>query len=464
MTIWYPDPAALQHPLHTGLATAIAQAISAGTLQSGQQLPTHRKMAERLGLSVHTVSKAYEALRRQNLIDGHVGRGSYVVDPDVSNAQPFSLHTEDQDGFDLSISRPVFSTLHVDRFQQALTRLPVDLDPSMFLSCRPNVGHRSHREAGVTWLSACGLDTSPDRIIMTNGVSHGMSAALSALTRPGDTVLSDNVTHHLLVSGCAYLGLNLVGLTTDEHGICPETLDKYCHEKDAKVLFLFPSLASPTAVLMPESRRRALVRIAQKHDLFIVENDAFGPLVADQTVPVSALLPKRSIYLTSFTKCTVSGLRAGYMVAPEHLLPALTGRIVFFGWAATPLMCELASRWVLDGTALELAAWQQAELTKRYEIATQALQGMTWSGHASGLHIWLTLPAGWTTNSFVAYARALKIAVAPDTPFLTPKTPSRAAVRISLGSIQDLGRFKQAFELLAGILSHPHEALSPLPY
>lgn len=464
MTIWYPDPTTLQHPLHASLASAIANAISEGELQNGEQLPTHRNMAERLGLSIHTVSKAYDTLRRQNLIDGHVGRGSYVLDPNLTNNQPFKLKSEKRDGFDLSISRPAFNKLHVDRFQQALAALPNELDPSIYLSCRPNIGHEQHRIAGVKWLSVCGVETTAEHIIMTNGVCHGMSAALSALTRPGDTVLSDDITHHLVVAGCSYLGLNLVGLRTDEFGICPAALETYCREKEAKVLYLLPSLTNPTAGMMPEERRRALVEVARKYDLYIIENDAFGPVVANRPVPVTSLAPERSIYLTSFSKCTVPGLRAGYLVAPDHLLPALTGRIVVFGWMATPLLCELASRWVLDGTALELAMWQRSELEKRYDIAKQALQHMQWNGSPSGLHIWLKLPTGWTTSSFVAHARELKIALAPDTPFLTSKTPSPNAVRVSLGSIQDLERFKQAMELLAGILNRPYEALPQLAF
>ena len=364
MTIWLPDPSTLNSPLHSSLALAIAKAISDGKLPKGTQLPTHRKMAEELGLSVHTVSKAYESLRRQRLIDGQVGRGSYVLDQDISNDQPFLLSSERGRGFDLSISRPAFSQYHAELFQQALVDLPQDLDPSYYLACRPNVGHDAHRAAGVKWLQGCGLDTPADQIIMTNGVSHGMSAALSALTRPGDTVVSSRITHHLLVSGCSYLGLNLAGIDADEDGILPDALDRYCIENSVKVLFLLPSLANSTAEMMPAERRLDLIRVARKHDLHIIENDAFGPVAEDRPVPVAALAPERTIYLTTFTKCTVSGLRAGYMAVPKHLLPALLGRIVVFGWMATPLMCEIATRWVQDGTALELVRWQRRALAE----------------------------------------------------------------------------------------------------
>lgn len=464
MTIWLPDPSSLTSPLHASLTLAIAKAISDGTLPKGTQLPTHRRLAEELGLSVHTVSKAYESLRRQRLIDGQVGRGSYVLDPGQPNDQPFQLSSERGSGFDLSISRPVFSQQHAARFEEALKDLPNGLDPSYYLSCRPNVGHDAHRAAGSQWLKLCGLEVPADRIIMTNGVSHGMSAALSALTRPGDKVVSDRITHHLLVSGCSYLGLNLVGLETDADGIRPDALDRYCREHSPKVLFLLPSLANSTAGMMPEERRRELVELARRYDMYIIENDAFGPVAADRPVPVTALAPERSIYLTTFTKCTVSGLRAGYMAAPEHLLPALTGRIVVFGWMATPLMCELATRWVLDGTAEELAVWQRHALAERYHMALEKLQQWRWLGHPSALHIWLPLTDGWSTGSFVSYARELKVSVAPDAPFLTPNTPPQNAVRVSLGSIQDMGRFHQALDLLAGMLSHPPEGVAPFTY
>lgn len=464
MTIWFPNPDTLTSPLHVSLAQAIAKAISDGRLPKGAQLPTHRKMAEKLNLSVHTVSKAYDSLRRQRLIDGQVGRGSYVLDPDTANDQPFKLSSDRDGGFDLSISRPTFSHEHVERFQQALKDLPEGLDPSYFLSCRPNAGHDAHRAAGVKWLSHCGLDATAERIIMTNGVSHGMSAALSALAHPGDTVVTGKMTHHLLVSGCSYLGLNLEGLEVDADGIVPDALEKYCRENTAKILFLLPSLANSTVEMMPENRRAALVEIARRYDLYIIENDAFGPVAEDRPVPVAALAPERTIYLTTFTKCTVSGLRAGYMVAPEHLLPALTGRIVVFGWMATPLMCEIATRWVLDGTAMELVHWQRRALAERYEIATQALQGYQWRGHPSALHLWLPLTSGWTTSSFSSYARQLKVFLAPDAPFLTPKTAPQNAVRVSIGSVQDLDRFRQAMDLVAGMLSRPPDGVTSVTY
>ena len=442
----------------------IATAIEDSRLPPGQKLPTHRKLADDLGLSVNTVSKAYDILRRQNLIDGQIGRGSYVVDTGKSDDQPFKLESEPNNLFDLSISRPLFNRLHVDVMQSTLKDMQTELNPALYLSTRPNVGHEAHRKTGVKWLSHCGLETRAGSVLMTNGVTHGMSAAMSAILRPGDVILSDKVTHHLLVSSAAYFGYQHVGVATDEYGILPDALEKACAEKSPKALYLLPSLTNPKVIMMPEERRRQIAGVARRYGLHIIENDAFGPVASDRPLPVSMFAPELSVYLTTFTKCTVSGLRAGYAVVPNHLLPAMTARLIVFGWMATPLICELASRWVEDGTAQALAEWQRAEIGKRYQIATQELAGFQWKGHPAGLHLWLQLPPEWDSGSFVAHARELNVAVSPENPFLSPKASPTNAVRVSLGSIQETERFRQALRLLAGLLLRPREPLPQFAY
>lgn len=464
MTNWIPDRDSLHPPMHISLANAFCAAIEDGRLAAGYRLPTHRALAHQIGLSVNTISKAYDILKRQNLIEGQVGRGSYVVDRAKHERQPYKLEAEPEGLFDLSISRPAFSEIHAERMLDLLVKLPGDLNSQMFLSCRPNIGFEEHRVAGVKWLSLCGLETRPSNVIMTNGVTHGMSAALSALTRPGDTILSDKVTHHLLVSASTYFGLNHVGLDGDAYGITPDAFERACVEGNPKVLFLLPSLANPDVCMVPEERRRQLAAIAEKHDVYIIENDAFGPVAEDRPPPVAAIAPDHSIYLTTFTKCTVSGLRTGYLVAPDHLLPAMTARLIVFGWMATPLIGEIASRWVMDGTAVELALWQRARLRERYDIACRELAGLEWRGHPSALHLWLKLPGDWDSPNFVAHARQFNIAVSPEMPFLAPKTAAQGAVRISVASIQDSDRFRRALRLVAGLLKTQREPLPQLVY
>ncbi|MEX1035492.1 MAG: PLP-dependent aminotransferase family protein [Sneathiella sp.] len=457
MTIWIPRYDNLTRPLHTSLVSAFKEAIADGRLAAGTQLLPHRTLAHKLGISVHTVGKAYDELKRQGLIDGHVGRGTYVLAPNLPSHQPYLMERGTNGTIDLSISRPLIDSIHADRMETALKNLPGSLDHDTYLACRPNVGLLSHREAGAEWLSRCLLDTAPDSVIITNGVTHGMTVALSAITRPGDIVVSEKITHHLIVSLCSYLGVRLQGLEFDEEGLVPEAFETACKNQDVKVYFSVPTVANPMATMMSEERRRQLINIARRYDVFIIEDDAWGPLIENRPPPIAARTPERTIYLTSFTKCTMSGLRTGYLVAPDSLIPAITGRLVAFSWMATPLIAEIASRWIKDGTADELVQWQQRALADRYTIVEEEMAGLSWRGHPNSLHFWLELPEGWDTATYVNHARSLGIAVAPTQPFLTPNMQKADAVRIAVAGTRDTKRFRRGLSAIRNLLRREPE-------
>ena len=457
MPIDLPDRDSLTEPLYLSLAAAIEDAIRKGRLKPGDRLPTHRAVSAQMGLSVHTVSKAYDRLRQQHLIEGHVGRGSYVVDPGAADTAPYPLKRQRDSFYDLAMSRALTELRHDRAMRRTLREMAGNADAAMFLSCRPNLGQEAHRAAGVAWLAGLGLETGAEQVIMTNGATHGAAAALSALTRPGDTVLAAQITNHLVISLCSYLGLTLIGLDSDSEGILPDALDRACRNHDARAVICLPALGNPKGSVMGAARRADIARVAAAHDLHIIENDALGALLEDGPPPIAALAPERTVYLTTFTKCTMPGLRAGYMVAPMHLQPGLLARLLVFSWTATPLICEIATRWVDDGTAARLAAWQRAALAERHRILCQELEGCAVQGQPGGLHYWLHLPEGWSTEGLVARARQLGIVLAPCTPFLTQNAPACDAVRISVGGIADDTDFATALRLLRGLLKTPYE-------
>ena len=460
MSNWIPKRENLERPLHMSIAASMKEAITDGRLAVSERLPPHRVLADDLGVSVHTVSKAYDELMRQGLIGSHVGRGTFVLDTAQSTGQPFLMERGEQGLIDLSIARPLYDQIHVDQMQAALLALPKEMNPDVYLACRPNVGLESHRRAGVRWLAECGLEVEAKSVVMTNGVCHGMSTALAAVARPGDIVVTDKIAHHLIISLCSYLGLRLQGLDMDEEGVLPEAFEAACKTQDIRVFFTVPTLANPAASLMSEARREALARIAQKYDVLIIEDDVLGPMPEERLRPMSTFAPERSIYLTSFTKCVVPGLRAGYLVAPDFLLPAITGRLIVFSWMATPLICELASRWVDDGTAKTLVMWQREKIAERYAIAQEELAGLDWSGQPASLHFWLRLPDEWDARALVDHAKALGVAVASPDSFRTAQSGNLNAVRIAVGSVSNPDRYRHGLQLIRDLLKRSPE---PLP-
>lgn len=433
MTIWRPEPSLIRRPAYLSLADQFARAIHDGRLPSGARLPTHRRLADELKLSVQTVSRAYDELIRRGLISGEIGRGSFVQTARREPDPPY-LPERLGEGIDLSILKPVCEPMHHDRLKQALAWLAESLPASSALSFRPNMVFPRHRAVAAEWLRQCGLDASPQNISLTNGATSGMTVALMSVAPPGSTVVTEAIGHHTLIPLARYLGFNLEGLAVDEHGLLPDALDEACKHGDIRAAFLQPSVINPTATLMGSVRRAELAEVARRHDIAIIENDVLGPLIADRAPPVAQFAPERTLYVTSFTKITVPGLRIGYLAAPDRYVAAVANRHLVSNWMATPMVAEIASKWVSDGTAMELVRWQRAALRRRQALVAEVLAGISYRAHPEGLHVWLELPENRSEESFVSQARLQGVAIAPGLSFRISPEPWQPAVRISVGS------------------------------
>jgi DNA-binding transcriptional MocR family regulator len=450
MTLWRPDPDLIRRPAYLSLAEQIARAIHDGRLESGARLPTHRRMADDLRLSVQTVSRAYEELIRRGLISGEIGRGSFVQ---ARRREPDPPYLPERLGevIDLSILKPVCEPMHLERMKHALGWLAENLPSSSALSFRPNVVFPRHRAVAVEWLKACGLNISPQNISLTNGATAGMTVALMSVAPPGSMVATEAIGHHTLVPLATYLGFNLEGLAIDDQGMIPEALDVACRESPIRAVFLQPSVINPTATLMGAERREAIAAVARRHDLAIIENDVLGPLVENRPPPVAAFAPERTLYVTSFTKITVPGLRIGYLAAPDRFVAAVANRHLVSNWMATPMVAEIATKWVADGTAMELVEWQRTALKRRHAIAAEVFANVPYRAHRDGLHIWLPLSGERSEEGFVAQARLQGVAIAPGASFRISQEEWRPAVRISLGSTTE-GELRAGLGVVAKLL------------
>jgi DNA-binding transcriptional MocR family regulator len=433
MTMWMPDATLIRRPAYLSLAEQFARAIHDGRLAHGQRIPTHRHLAYQLSLSVQTVSRAYEELVRRGLISGEVGRGSFVQSVQREVDAPY-LPERLGELIDLSILKPVCEPMHLERLKDALRWLGDNLPASSGLSFRPNVVFPKHRAIAAEWLKTCGIMPAPQNICITNGATGAMTVALMSVATPGSTVVTEAIGHHTLIPLAAYLGFNLQGLPIDDQGIVPDALDDACQTSDIRAVFVQPSAINPTATVMQSVRRAELAEVARRHDIAIIEGDVLGPLVADRAPPIAYFAPERTLYYTSFTKITVPGLRIGYLVSPDRYAAAVANRHLVSNWMATPMVAEIASRWVIDGTAMELVRWQRDALARRQRIVAKVLAGQNVLTHPHALHLWLPLPSDRTEEAFVAQARLQGVAIAPGASFRVSEAPWQPAVRISLGS------------------------------
>jgi DNA-binding transcriptional MocR family regulator len=303
----------------------------------------------------------------------------------------------------------------------------------------------------AAWLARSGLVVDPEHLVLTAGGQHSLSVAMSALLKPGDTLLMEELTYSGARALAQHQHLKIRAVAMDAEGLRPEALEAACRSTRARALYCMPRLQNPTSAVMSDRRRRQIAVIAEKYRLIVVEDDVYG-FVSPEKAPLAALIPNRTVYLTSLSKSLFPGMRLGCVTAPPDLLDAVVGAVWSSMIMASPIGADLLSGWIEDGTAARLADWKRHEFTARQAMARRIFDGERVQTHPSSPHIWLQLPARWSTESFVAHVRSRGVVINPSTQFSVADPPARA-VRICLGPPRTRPGMEQAFTIVRDSLA-----------
>ncbi len=459
MTIWIPNITGKSGPKYLIIADAISGAVADGTLARGAKLPPQRDLAYRLGVSLNTVTRSYAEALRRGLIHGEIGRGTFVQTQDqagVADTPPPHLVRPDTGPIDFRLNLPA-----VGHSAELLSKTLADLSRSsalaQFLDYQTDGGLDAHAHAGAAWIGRLGMEALDRNIVLATGAQHGVMACLMATTRPGDTLLAEQLTYAPLKPIAHHLGLKLSGVALDEYGLIPEKLDDACRKTAAKTLYCLPTLHTPTTVTMPEDRRRSIADVARKHGLAIIEDDVFGFLPQDRPPPLASFAPERSLFITSVSKSLAPGLRIGYLYIPDNFLGAVRGAISMSCWMPPPLMAEIAGRWILDGTADRLNNWQRMEAGARQRIACKLLEGHSFQADPSSFSLWLSLPDPWRADDFRMAAEKRGVRVLTGEAFALGQAAVPHAVRLCLGYERSRERIITGLEIVAEILGGKYD-------
>ena len=449
MTKWRPQWDRADRPIYEALANALARDVESGRLSVGDRLPPQRELAEALGVTVPTVTRAYSLAARRGLVGGEVGRGTFV--------RPAIASDTDSGLVDLSINA-LPPHAHLGEIAARLD-LPKDAAArrAVLLNYPPREGRDSHRAAGADWIARRGVHVAPSQVVVTSGAQHALIAALSGQLGPGDTLLVEELTYAGLLEAVRLLGIVPVAVSMDADGLRPDALDRVAQKTGARTLALQPVLHNPTGVSMPPARRRA---------------------IADVVKPARPARDRRRHLRHAGARSASAGHRAVFALDLRHQplqerrrrracgLSRLRGRGVTRAaraiWATTvatsPLTTEIACGLIADGTADRIVAWKRQEMRARQQLAREMLPGLPATIHPASPHVWWPLPRPWRVGDFVGAARGRGIVLGPTEGFLGQPGATPRAVRLCLGPPATRARLQQALETLRDIAASPPES------
>jgi DNA-binding transcriptional MocR family regulator len=465
MTMWSPDLRVFSGPRYLAIVSAIGDAVERGHLKAGDKMPTHRDLADTLGVTTGTITRAYSEAAKRGLLVGETGRGTFVKANIFEDAFPSVSSTEDEELIDFSLNIPPLSV--GDSLGKALSGTLSGLARrpglSALLGYQPAPGLKRHRAAGAAWVARSGLTVDTEQVLICTGALHAMTVVFSTLTRPGDSVFTESLTYPGMKNLAHLLHVRLKGLPTDDQGIIPETFERACRLESTRILYTIPTLQNPLGTVMPEARRREIAAIAVRHNVAIVEDNVHSFMLPNPPKPLSSFAPENSYYILSTSKSIAGGMRIGYLVAPERMVEPLATSLRATVWMAAPLMAEIASEWILDGTANRLVEQKRAEAAARQSIAAAALAGFHFDAHPLSFHLWLHLPEPWRSNEFSAQLRRRGVAVTPAEAFVPGREEPPHAVRVCIGAPRSRVQLEKGLRIIRSVLQEtPDPCLSIL--
>ena len=441
---WLPDLTQGSGTKYQAIADALNAAIVRGELRRGDRLPPQREVAAKLGVDLTTVTKAYDAARLRGLIEARGRAGSFVAAAPEPIVPPPLVDT----GMNMPPEIPG------GLLSRAITETSAALlagSEMAWLQYAPAGGATQDRAAGADLLTRRGLASGEEQVIVTAGGQNALHAILTATLSAGDMVACGRFVYPGFKALAERLGLTLLPL----EAINAATLEAACSAHPVRALYVVPTNDNPTAVTIAEAEREAIAQVVRRHDVQVIEDDAYGLLAQTPVPPIAAFAPERCWYVASLSKIVTPALRVAFVRTPSvGSAIRLAADVHETAIMAPPLNAAMASRWIGDGTFERLVEAMRGEIAWRQELAETELGNLAGTRSVEGYHLWLPLPGHLRAGDLAAAMRPHGLPVVGADSFAVEHDDTQA-VRVSLGGLLDRERLARALRVLHGHLSQP---------
>lgn len=399
--------------IYIQIAEQIKTQISRGVLPAGTRLPTIRRLAKQLGVTRLTTHNAYSELQAEGWIESVVGRGTFVsqaVKPGalVEGAEAYlTIDSVLSDGLrnptpvgirSMAMAHPDENTFPVDEFWASLGQ--VKGEGTRIFQYNHSYGDPALRTELAQFLLRYDISTTPNQILVTNGAMQAISLAGQVIAEPGSNVLIDQPSFLGIINAFEAFSVKSIPVPVNNGAVDLNRIEDAARKYKPRLYYSIPSFQNPTGSCMSLSERRDLLDLAERYDFYIIEDDIYGELYYDNPPPprLRALDEnQRVIYITSFSKMLMPGLRIGFIEAQVALIDrmARTRRTNDLG---NPAVLQVALKNFLQSGGLTRHLKRiRPVYAKRRDTLMQAMADympdcVQWTYPKGGFACWVSLP------------------------------------------------------------------------
>ncbi|WP_181015535.1 PLP-dependent aminotransferase family protein [Alkalispirochaeta sphaeroplastigenens] len=431
-------------PLYEQLARKISEQIMLGVFRPGDRLPSIRELSRTQSVAINTVKEAYYRLEAAGVVELRPRYGIFVRPA----SQPMSAPLEDTRQFDAAAATTseLWHQVHRDSESASLCPLGIfTLDdqalpsdalsrtlagvirrfPARSLRLPALRGELPLRRAVARRFAAAGCTVSPNEVLISSGCTDGLYMALTALTKPGDSIVVEHPFFSSVLQLWETLGLSIIEIpSSPETGVHVPMLEHTFRERAPAACILVSTFSNPVGSTIPAENKKRIAQLAARYSVPIIEDDVFGDLPHDgvrRPMIKSFDTSGEVVVVSSFSKTVAPGYRTGWIVPGRYQQEIERLKAAASHAAATPVQLALAE--FLDSGRYDR---HLRRLQRRYlSNMTQMMEGIEryfpagtrFSRPKGGLVFWLEFCASIDTPTLYNRAREAGIAITPGTVF-----------------------------------------------
>src|SRR3984885_14420200 len=384
--IFVPEQYIIRGAGAEAIASNVEEAISAGDLQPGAELPPIRELAAQLGVNANTVAGAYRLLRARGAIETAGRRGTRVRDRPATTPRSLRALTVPPGVRDLSTGNPDPALLPIAAAQlrYASSRRSVPL-----LYGEPAVSPEL-AEYARTSLTADGV--SAEHLAVTAGALDGIERVLAAHLRPGDRVAVEDPGWANLLDLLAALGFSVEPVRVDDVGPLAADVARALR-RGVRAVVVTTRAQNPTGAAVSAARATELRHLLADHgDVLLVEDDHCAG-IAGAPLHTLAGTTRHWAFVRSAAKAYGPDLRLALLAGDRRTVERVHGRLRLGpGWISHLLQDVAVELW-RDKAATRRVREAETAYTRNRELLHAALadRGVTSRGR-SGLNVWIPVP------------------------------------------------------------------------
>lgn len=377
---------------------------------------------------------------------------NYNFSEKVSNLQASAIReilkfTSDPEVISFAAGNPAPEAFPVDDIKRISNEI-LNKNPILALQYSLTEGYTPLRNVlKERMLKEGNFNSDKDELIITSGAQQSNELCAKVLCDEGDTIICEAPSFIGSLNAFKSYNVNLVGIELEEDGINLEKLEEAIKtNQNTKLIYLIPNFQNPTGRTMSLEKRQLVYELAEKYDIFILEDNPYGDIrFAGEHIQSIKSMDNdgRVIYSGTFSKVLAPGIRVGYCSAPREII----SKIVVCKQVSdvhTNIWAQVLAERFLSTCDMENHLRQIRKIYKHKcelmlsEIKKNFSDKIKYTVPEGGLFIWCTLPEGYDMMSFCKRAvEEYKVAVVPGTAFTVNETDKTTSFRLNFSTPTD---------------------------